>query len=399
LGVRPLSSSTPWKIKETWTIRDFQKERSKIQPGLQPIFQRGNVWRPNKQRLLIDSIMRGWEIGRILLNATGQPCGKGKFKLIYQVVDGQQRIRAIYKFLDGELAIPERGPDTVGIYKISGEQYDLRGKRFTDKDFPEEARREFFASTIPVKVYMSKSDGEIARIFVRVQEGLPLSSPEKLNAVLGYIRDEITKVSEHELLKKTKIRETRFNRRWVVAHIVFHEIEDFVGKGFRRAHMPALRKMYESHREKSPEAEKALRKVKKTLDYLNAKLDKQAALLEKNPDFITLCMLCSYLQQKGYVIDGISGLDWGDFIEEFLLKVAEAKDAFKKLPSGESLPADLEPYHRYETSRRREGREEIKERFEIMIEKFLERFPAIPRKDEQRLFDEYQRRLIFNRCK
>lgn len=109
-------------------------------------------------------------------------------------------------------------------------------------------------------------------------------------------------------------------------------------------------------------------------------------------------MVCSYLDQKGYVIDGISGPDWVDFIETFLLKVAEAKDAFRKLPEGQSLSADLLPYYRYETNRRREGKKEIKERFEFMIEKFLEKFPSIDRKDPQRLFDEYQKLLIFKRA-
>jgi hypothetical protein len=256
----------------------------------------------------------------------------------------------------------------------------------------------FYSYQTSVKVYLNKSEPEIAQIFVRVQEGLPLSSSEKLNAELGYIRDGIKNLSEHVLLRKTGIRPFRFNRRWVVGHIVYHEINNFTEQNFSKAHYTDLRKMYNQHREQSPESRKALQRVKRTFDYLNKHLDVHASLLKKNPDFITLCMVCSYLLQKGYVIDGISGPNWVDFIETFLLKVAEAKATFKKLPEGHKMPAGLLPYYRYETNRRREGKREIKERFEFMIEKFLEMFPHIDRKDPQRFFDEYQKRLIYKRA-
>lgn len=182
------------------------------------------------------------------------------------------------------------------------------------------------------------------------------------------------------------------------AHTVYHEINDFIGHGFRKAHYPDLRNMYNQHREARHETKVALKKVRRTFDYLNKQLRDKASLLEKNPDFITLCTVCSYLFQKNYVIEGVSGLDWVHFVETFLLKVAEAKVQFKSLPEGQGLPPGLIPYYRYETNRRREGKKEITERFEFMIEKFLEMFPTIDRKDPQRLFDEYQKRLIYKRA-
>lgn len=398
MSVKPLFNPQPWKTKSVWAIYDFMEERNKI--ILDPVFQRGDVWSPKKQQLLIDSIMRDWEIGRILLNAISRKHEGGTFMPFYQVIDGQQRLRAIYKFLDGELAIPKHGPgtDSVGIYEIRGDQYDLRGKKWTDDDFPPQVKMKFNSYQLSVKVYLEKTEPEVARIFVRVQEGLPLSSSEKLNAELGYIRDGIRDLSEHELLKKTGIRPFRFNHRWIVGHIVYHELNDFTEQGFRKAYYTDLRKMYNQQREASLESRKALKRVRRTFDYLNEQLGDRADLLKKNPDFITICMVCLYLHQKGYVIDGISGLDWADFIETFLLKVAKAKVTFKKLPEGQSLPADLLPYYLYETNRRREGKKEIKERFEFMIKKFLERFPTIDRKDPQRLFDEYQKRVIFKRA-
>lgn len=389
---------SPWKTDPVWTIHDFHEEKQKI--ILNPFFQRGDVWPTEKQRLLIDSILKGWEIGRILLNAVSLPSEGNSFKPVYQVIDGQQRLRAIYRFLDGEISIPERvaGTDITGIYTILEKKCDLRGKKWTDSDFPNEVKMRFFSYTIPVKVYMNKTDQEIAQIFVRVQEGLPLSSSEKLNAMLGFIRDEIKDLSEHKLLENTGISPHRFNYRWVVSHVVYHEVNCFAEEGFKKAYPRDLKQMYIQHREASKSSEDALKHVKKVFDYLEKQLGSKAKLLEKNPDFITLCMVCSYLFHQGYVIDGVKGIEWGRFIEDFLLNVAKAKRTFKKLPEGQKMPEDLQPYYRYETYRRREGKEEVKARFEFMIEKFLEMFPAIERKDSQRLFDEYQKRLIFKRA-
>ena len=250
MSVNP-STSEQWKTGPIWTILDFEGEKPKVK--LDPEFQRTNVWGRAKQRLLIDSIFRGWEIGRILLSAVSRKRAEGGYDPFYQVIDGQQRIRAIYKFLDGDFAIPEFavGTENVGIYTIRGRQYDLRGKKWTDVDFPQRVRNEFYSYMVSVKVYQNKSEPEIAQIFVRVQEGLSLSSSEKLNAVLGYVRDEIRDLSNHELLRNTSISPFRFNHRWIVAHIVYHEINDFTEQGFRKAHYPDLRKMYNQYRQKS----------------------------------------------------------------------------------------------------------------------------------------------------
>ena len=260
--MKPLFNSQPWKIGPTWTILDFIEERDKI--ILDPVFQRGNVWPPKKQQLLIDSILREWEIGRILLNATQRKRKEGTFVPVYEVIDGQQRLRAIYKFLDGKLAIPNRaGTYDVGTYEILGKRYNLRGKKWTDDDFPQQVKMKFNSYQLSVKVYIQKSEPEVARIFVRVQEGLPLSSSEKLNAVLGYIRDGIRDLSEHELLRKTGTSPFRFNRRWIVGHIVYHEINNFVEREFRKAYYTDLMKMYNQRREADHESKKALSRVKK----------------------------------------------------------------------------------------------------------------------------------------
>jgi len=60
-----------------------------------PEYQRDFVWSDEQKELLIDSIFRSIPIGNIFLNERrGSPT--------YEVVDGQQRLTTIFKFLNDE---------------------------------------------------------------------------------------------------------------------------------------------------------------------------------------------------------------------------------------------------------------------------------------------------------
>jgi hypothetical protein len=66
---------------------------------LRPSYQRGSVWGPRRQRNLIRSIFVGVPIGAIHLNTR-------RVTDPVRVVDGQQRILAMWAFVDDWLVIP-----------------------------------------------------------------------------------------------------------------------------------------------------------------------------------------------------------------------------------------------------------------------------------------------------
>lgn len=77
-----------------WSIRLILKRRSQI--DLTPAYQRGPAWTSAQKSLLIDSIFRGLEIPLIFLAGSTAPSTRR------DVIDGQQRLRAIYEFADDE---------------------------------------------------------------------------------------------------------------------------------------------------------------------------------------------------------------------------------------------------------------------------------------------------------
>ena len=64
-----------------------------------PDWQREEVWNNAKKQKLVDSILRGWKLPKFYFLLTGSTPKE------YDVLDGQQRLSAIWEFFEGELEL------------------------------------------------------------------------------------------------------------------------------------------------------------------------------------------------------------------------------------------------------------------------------------------------------
>ena len=96
---KPIPLSTTFKLKDRINTN--------------PDYQRPAVWSKAQKQQLIDTIIQGYDIPKFYLKQTG--------KNSYEVIDGQQRLRAIWGFLDNEYPLDK---------KYSGEK--LGGKYYKD---------------------------------------------------------------------------------------------------------------------------------------------------------------------------------------------------------------------------------------------------------------------------
>jgi uncharacterized protein with ParB-like and HNH nuclease domain len=94
-------------------------------PGMQPVYQRDSgVWSLEQEQLLMDSVLRGFDIPKIYLRKlTTQP-------FEYEVIDGQQRIRALTRFMDNEFRLSEDASDL----HFQGKTYSIAGKLSSELD-------------------------------------------------------------------------------------------------------------------------------------------------------------------------------------------------------------------------------------------------------------------------
>ncbi len=93
---------------------------------LQPPYQREHVWDQEDDSLLIDTLERGWTVPRIYVNLTKSG--------IYEVVDGQQRLTAIFAYTAGGFRLTD-------VARHKGKKFDELPAEVQNRilDYPLEA--------------------------------------------------------------------------------------------------------------------------------------------------------------------------------------------------------------------------------------------------------------------
>ncbi len=233
-----------------------------------PEWQRGEVWNIERKQQLIDSILRGWKLPKFYFLKVSEDQ--------YEVVDGQQRLSAIYDFFSNDLAL---AADTVKAY--GGPTYkDLKTK---NSDVFDDFEIEF-------DEIENATEEEIKQFFQRLQQGLPLSSSEKLNSVHSKLRDFCRAITKHSFFgQSVELADTRLAYFDVATKTLAIEIEG-VDTGLR---FEELKNIFESHNNFSS-ASLVAKRVKSALDLLAIAFPKREPLL-KNRSIIQSLLSLSCL--------------------------------------------------------------------------------------------------------
>src|SRR6267143_1035803 len=219
-----------------------------------PDWQRGKVWDKSKKQELIDSILRGWRLPKFYFV-------KGDDE-DYEVVDGQQRLTAIYEFFGNEL-------------ELSTESTAMFGGPFY-KDLKTKISDAFDDFEIDYDEIENASEEELKQFFQRLQGGLPLRSSEKLNAVHSKLRDFCRERAKHEFLaKRVSAPDTRFAHFDIVSKAAAIEIEG-IDTGLR---FDDVKKIFETQVAFSSTSAIAKR-IDAALDFLAEAFPKQEPVLK-----------------------------------------------------------------------------------------------------------------------
>ncbi|MBC7446834.1 MAG: DUF262 domain-containing protein [Hymenobacteraceae bacterium] len=255
-----------------------------------PDWQRVEVWDTAKKQKLIDTILRGWKLPKFYLLKTGRD--------EYEVVDGQQRINAIIDFFGNELALSEESTT-----KFGGPLY---------KDLDPNISDAFDDYEIEFDEIEDASDSEIKEFFQRLQEGLPLTSSEKLNSVHSKLRDYVRELSKHNFFKnKVYVADTRYAHFDIVSKVATLEIED-ISTGLR---YDDLRAVFEANSHFSS-ASSAGKRLKSGLDMMDVIFQEKSPLLKNRTivqSFSTLIIrLAATGKAKGH--EGTIKAFFGEFM-------------------------------------------------------------------------------------
>jgi len=176
-----------------YSINDFRAWYERKELILSPKFQRRRVWSEKAKSYLIDTILRGLPIPPVFIR---EKIDIDTSKSIREVIDGQQRLRAILDFLS----------DGFKVLKIHNEEFG--GRYFSE--LPDKIKEEFLKYNIVTNVVTTPEDKDVLGIFARLNTyTVPLNKTELLNAkYFGIFKQTV-----HQLAYE-------FNTFWVKSKIL-----------------------------------------------------------------------------------------------------------------------------------------------------------------------------------
>lgn len=241
-----------------------------------PDWQREAVWEKKKKQKLIDTIIRGWRLPKLyLLKTSSQPEE-------FEVLDGQQRLTAIWEFFDGDL-------------ELSEETAALCGGATTYEQLPDSISDAFDDYELDYDEITEADEENQKEFFLRLQEGLPLNSSEKLNAVHSKLRDFCNKLAKHKFFSEaTAVPSRRYAYFDIAAKVMVIEIEG-LGAGLRFADVKGIFEAQNNF----PATSASAKRVQKALDILHKHLPRPSTHLRNKTMVQSVITMACHLLRVG----------------------------------------------------------------------------------------------------
>lgn len=140
-----------------WFKRAFENGELDIRAP----FQRNPVWSVRQKSSLIDTILMEYPIPELYMQELVEESGEQK----HVVVDGQQRVRAVLSFLEGEFEIDDENSQWAG---------------FSFDDLSGEVRKKFFEYNFIVRQLPEMPDEQLRLIFQRINRNTVTLNQQEL---------------------------------------------------------------------------------------------------------------------------------------------------------------------------------------------------------------------------
>lgn len=177
------------KASITWNSNQVAKMVNSKKVTFDNVVQRSYVWELSRRSKLITSMIIGYPIPPIYAK-------RGENR-IYDILEGQQRLVTIAKFLNDEFKLTDVEPFEI-IDDATNEvvEYDINGQKFSQ--LPEELQEIVKTCSITIYYFDDITQSEIREMFQRLNNGKPLSTKEKNIAYCENV-ENIMELGKHNI--------------------------------------------------------------------------------------------------------------------------------------------------------------------------------------------------------
>lgn len=151
-------------------------------------YQRGPVWTQVQKQMLIDSVFRGYPLPLFYLHEKTKINLRGEETHTHEVIDGQQRIRALEEFRSNKwrLLDPKHDANKMRLpSQVKQAPCPWGGRSF--EELTAEQGGFFLNTSVNVVVISEATDEEVRDLFIRLQSGTTLSRQQIRDAWPGKV--------------------------------------------------------------------------------------------------------------------------------------------------------------------------------------------------------------------
>lgn len=265
------------KNTDKFTVQNLNYLVRRRKIWLNPIYQRGAVWTRSQKQLLIDSILKGIDVPKLYF----REISRGKYE--FEVVDGQQRLRAIAEFLNNEFEMPSDA-DTVDGFEVKNCDFKSLNTDLQMKLMNEQLD--------VVRLNSLYTSDDVEDMFLRLQNGTPLNAPEKRRAYSGNMRNVVARVSKDDFFRLCAFGNERFGHEDAAAKV----LHLLLAGSITDIKPASIKRTYENHK-LIKESNPAVQKLRKTFRFLRRAFKRPSPKLKKYA-VITLSYLLTEMLDK-----------------------------------------------------------------------------------------------------
>lgn len=241
------------------SVRDFEEWHDKGQLVLAAKFQRRDVWSSNARSYLMDTIIRGKPIPKIYMR---QDINRKTRRTIREIVDGQQRLRAVLSFVKDGFTISRT------------HNVECAGKHFSELD--EDTQGDILKYEFVVDLLQDMPDEEVYDIFARLNTySLTLNAQELRNArYFGEFKTSVYDLAREFMAFWEKNRIFPHRKILRMAEVEFvSELLIAMSIGIQGKSKRAIDKFYEDHEDQFARRGVLEKRFRETVDVIGAIMD------------------------------------------------------------------------------------------------------------------------------